>query len=185
VPLIAFLRGGRENDDFVLSDVGLLYLKPEDAELGGNALLVPPCGIIRQELIEDAHLEGAQSGGSESGGSANGHWAPGVMLRNMADTFWWPTMESDVEAAVDRCAICQRDGIPANALGHAESVGAAQPPASEIKLGMTPVPFTGVTGWTGLQTGWEGKGGEGRSAMAAEMAVAMRKADEEAAYVLG
>jgi hypothetical protein len=162
VPLIASLRSGRDNEDFVLSDVGLLYLKPEEGE-DENALLVPPHGVIRRELLEDAHLELLE--GEEGGGSA--HWGPQTMLGKLEETFWWPDLDLDVEAFVSQCAVCVGNGTRED-----ERV------ERELKPGMTPVPFTGVTGWTGMDTGVLQRG-VGESAMAAEMAFAQRKAEEE------
>ena len=44
-------------DDFILSDVGLLYLRPDASGVGAeqDALLVPPRGAIRDEILEDTH----------------------------------------------------------------------------------------------------------------------------------
>lgn len=147
VPLIAGLRQGKENDDFILSDVGLLYLRPEDDE---PALLVPPAGSIRHELLTDAHLQ------SETG---SGHSGAGEMLDQLGEVFWWMKMEVDVRAFCEGCVECKAK-------------------VRELGPGMTSLPFTGVTGWAEMG---EGKtAGPGESAMAAEMAFAMRRAEEEA-----
>lgn len=155
VSLIADLRTGGENDDFILSDQGLLYVRPGDDE---PALLVPPKGEIRAEILEDAHHEPDENGNSAHGDKRE-------MMEILGETFWWMSMEEDVEAYIERCVGCAYDrGGVAGIAG--------------LKAGMTPVPFTGITGWTAGMT--EG-GGPGDSAMAAEMAFAMRKAEEEAA----
>ena len=158
VPLIADLRAGKSNDDFILSDVGLLYLRPVADETGAEseALLVPPQGVIRREILEDIHNTVEEDG-------RNAHYASGPMLEILSQTFWWHGMEEDVAAFIDGCAGCAFER------GHGvEGIDG-------MKAGMTPVPFTGVTGWTGgLETS------VGESAMAAEMAFAMRKAEQEA-----
>lgn len=169
VPLIAGLRDGQENSDFVLSDVGLLYLRPEGDD---NALLVPPSGTIREELIEDVHLELLESADGEEGSSA--HYGPGVMFEKLTETFWWATLQADVDKWVKTCRVCNAAEIEAR----------ERLDALEGRTGMTAVPFTGVTGWTGAPTGATALGGKtgrgGESAMAVEMAFAMRKAQEEA-----
>lgn len=155
VSLIADLRTGGQNDDFILSDDGLLYLRPENDE---PALLVPPRGEIRQELLEDAHHEPDEHGNS-------GHCSAQDMLRDLNETFWWQGMEQDVESMIAQCAGCKYDkGGVAGVVG--------------MKAGMTPVPYTGVTGWSETKTAADG--GLGASAMAAEMAFAMRQAEEQA-----
>lgn len=170
VNLIADLRAGKPNEDFLLSDIGLLYVAPQDDE---PALLVPPKGDIRKEIMEDAHHEPDSSGNSE-------HHDLKTMIELLAETFWWETMKEDVKGYVDGCAGCKYDK---------GGVGGI----AGMKAGMTPVPFTGVTGWTdevrggggeGMKTGVTGvtggmTAGED-SVMAVEMAYAMRKAEEQA-----
>ena len=154
VSLIADLRSGRNNDDFLLSDEGLLYVRPSGPD--EVALLVPPRGVV-DEILEDAHHEPDEAGNST-------HMPMEGMLEVLSVTFWWMTMEEDVARYVAGCAGCAYDrGGVAGVEGY--------------KPGMTPVPFTGVTGWT---AGVSEKGGPGDSAMAAEMAFAMRKAEEDA-----
>jgi len=148
VPLIGSMRQGRENDDFILSDVGLLYLRPDGDE---PALLVPPAGTIRDELIADAHVD---PGGEGEGG----HVSYEEMMTQLGGVFWWMTMESDVMAFVEGCKACEE---------------------VKLKPGMTPVPFTGVTGWAS-ELGEKTAAGPGESAMAADMAFAMRAAKEDA-----
>lgn len=155
VSLIADLRAGGESEDFVLSDVGLLYLRPETEE--GDALLVPPAGQIRGELLQDAHFEVLEGG--DEGGSA--HWGPETMLAKMGETFWWPGIEEDCRELVEGCARCRGDG---------------QIRDVEPKPGLTPLPFTGMKtdgAMTAMMT-------HGESAMAADMAFAMRKAEDDA-----
>ena len=165
VPLIASLRQKNgENDEFILSDQGLLYLRPDGDEA---ALLVPPAGDIRKEIIEDSHL----APDDESGHPI--HLETDEIIDELAQTFWWMGMEDDVKKYVDGCAGCKYDK---------GGVGGI----AGLKPGMTPVPFTGVTGWTAeMRTGAGGvtgglKAGPGESAMAAEMAFAMRQAEEQA-----
>ena len=142
VPLIGSLRQGKESDDFILSDVGLLYLRPEGDE---PALLVPPGGAIREEIIIDAHVQDG------------GHQGYEVMMEQLGGVFWWMSMEAEVRMFCEGCEDCGEE--------------------RELKPGMTPVPFTGVTGWA---DGEETARGPGESAMAAEMAFAMRAAHEDA-----
>jgi len=157
VNLIADIRTGAQNDDFILSDEGLLYLRPENDE---PALLVPPRGEIRRELLEDAHHEPDENGNSA-------HCSAEAMIYSLNETFWWQGMEQDVEGFVSQCAGCKYDrGGVAGVNG--------------LKAGMTPVPYTGVTGWTEKGDAGSHASGIGASAMAAEMAFAMRKAEEQA-----
>ncbi|ORY25171.1 hypothetical protein BCR39DRAFT_561202 [Naematelia encephala] len=160
VPLLADLRSGKSNDDFLLSDVGLLYLRPEGDE---PALLVPPAGIIRQEILEDIHL-----GTSDD----DAHVGVDEMIRRVEEVFWWMTVEEDCLAYVSKCAHCAKDGELGTSLGIEEKSKSK----SEAQK-QTALPFTGVTDWT------DDLGGHytaGESTMAAEMAVAMRKAEEDA-----
>ncbi|WWD22346.1 hypothetical protein CI109_106837 [Kwoniella shandongensis] len=156
VNLISDLRSGRENDDFLLSEVGLLYLRPtDDAEA---ALLVPPQGEIRRELIEDAHFDPVPSGSPSSSQSASAHNDLDTMMEVLSQTFWWNGMSKDVRQWLDGCKVCQER---------------KRREVMEQRAGMTAVPWTGVT--QGNDTTM------GQSAMAAEMAYAIRKAEEEAA----
>ncbi|WVQ80424.1 hypothetical protein IAT38_002529 [Cryptococcus sp. DSM 104549] len=156
VALIGDLRMGRENDDFLLSDVGLLYLRPAGDD--DPALLVPPRGAIRDELISDAHLDPAP-GQTPPPAGTSAHNSAGVMLEVMGDTFWWNGMAGDCQKWEDECGVCRERR-------RREEI--------EERTGMTAVPWTGVTGWT------KGDDAVGESEMAAEMAVAMRRAQEEA-----
>ena len=155
VPLIARIRGGHQEENFILSEVGLLYLKAEGDE---PPLLVPPAGEIRWELLEDAHYPLVEPGGNEKTAD-RGHQGVEDMLAEMSETFWWLGMEEDIEEFVKHCEACARAKI-------------------DLKPGMTAVPFTGITDWT--EPGKAGGRNVEESAMAAEMAYAMRKADEEA-----
>lgn len=162
VSLISSLRQGEESEDFVLSDVGLLYLRPDPEGEGGDALLVPPAGGIRVELLKDAHFEVLDQG--DEGGSA--HWGPETMLAKMGETFWWPGIDDDCRVLVENCERCRGDGIIRD--------------EGELKLGMTPLPYTGMKsgGYAGEMTAKITNGGE--SAMAADMAYAMRRAEDDA-----
>lgn len=145
VPLIASLRQGAQNDDFVLSDVGLLYLRPDETDPSATAPLVPPSGLIRRELLEDCHID-------EQGVHA-GYEA---MLDELERVFWWVGMEDDIEEHVARCGLCRQAG----------SVGKGDTDGSRSM-------YTGTGTGTGTVDG-------GESAIAADMAIAMRKAKEEA-----
>lgn len=97
-----------QNDNFILSDVGLLYLRPEADGAGqgqgeGVALLVPPKGV-REGLLEDAHLDDATA--TVIGGS--GHVSPEGMLSSLRGVFWWIGMEDDVRGFVGRCCLCAK-----------------------------------------------------------------------------
>ena len=152
VNLIGTLRQGKENDDFILSEVGLLYLRPEGDE---PALLVPPAGKIREELISDAHIQDETE-------DEHIHRSYEEMMEQLGLVFWWMTMEEDIRVFIETCADCKGK-------------------ERELRPGMTTVPFTGVTGWADeLGEGRTAGVGPGESAMAAEMAFAMRQANEEA-----
>lgn len=100
-------------------------------------------------------------------------------------------MEEDIQALVAACPICTKEG-PRTATGGEKEVLVQERKVrmSQLAPGMTPLPFTGVTGWTGLGTGTANPNGKegaqtglvtiGESAMAAEIAFATRKAEEEA-----
>lgn len=148
VPLITDLRSGGNNDDFILSDVGLLYLRPDDQDPNGAALLVPPNGVIRREVLEDAHVD--------ERGIHLGYLA---MTAQLGEVFWWVGMEEDIEKEIGRCSTCQKGP------GH----GSGDRTARETGM------FTGVTGWTGSD-----EDEKKENALAADMAIAMRRADEEA-----
>ena len=83
------MRDGGASDDFVLSAAGLLYVRPEGDE---PALLVPPRGGIRVELLEDAHVGCV---GAER------------MVDELGSTFWWPSIEGDVRIYVAQCGKCK------------------------------------------------------------------------------
>lgn len=101
MPLINRLRDGEDDSEFVLSDVGLLYLRPSADE---TALLVPPRGRIREELLEDAHL-GETPSAEQHRGEAT-HCGPSRMFESLSETFWWQGMKSDVEKYVRHCGVC-------------------------------------------------------------------------------
>lgn len=93
VSLIADLRQGKDNDDFILSEVGLLYLRPEGDE---PALLVPPAGPIRNEIINDAH------------DADDAHQGYEKMMEELGGVFWWMSMPADVRAFCEGCEECQK-----------------------------------------------------------------------------
>ncbi|WVQ76378.1 hypothetical protein IAR50_006043 [Cryptococcus sp. DSM 104548] len=170
VPLISDLRAGKLNDDFLLSDVGLLYLRPLVEGEEYQALLVPPKGSIRQELVEDSHLDFSPFGDGDDSAGEVAHNSAEVMVATLQQTFWWSTLSSDSYTYISKCSVCQQKQEASEAMERRERM--------EEKAGMTAVPWTGITGWTarGTKTG----DGVGESAMAVEMAYAMRKAEEEA-----
>jgi hypothetical protein len=147
VPLITDLRAGGHNDDFLLSDVGLLYLRPDDQEPTGAALLVPPNGVIRAEVLEDAHI-------NEEGE----HKAFLGMTSQLGEVFWWVGMEEDIERQIKQCEGCSGVGR------------GGEKAETDFEEG-----YTGVTGWTGVDEDEKKEG-----AMAADMAMAMRRAEEDA-----
>lgn len=150
VPLITDLQAGGHNDDFLLSDVGLLYLRPDEQDANGAALLVPPNGVIRAEVLEDAHI-----------GDDGEHKAFLGMLSQLGEVFWWVGMEQDIERHIARCGVCA---------GNTDN-GKYQGAGAEDGRSM----YTGVTGWTGVD-----EKERREEAMAADMAIAMRKAEEDA-----
>lgn len=149
VPLINDLRSGGNNDDFILSDVGLLYLRPDDQDPNGAALLVPPNGVIRQEVLQDVHID--------EEGKHLGYLA---MTGQLGEVFWWVGMEEDIELEIGRCETCR------TALRGGDQTGVTDDGRSM---------YTGVTGWTGVD-----EDEKRENALAADMAIAMRRADEEA-----
>ncbi|TYJ54251.1 hypothetical protein B9479_005096 [Cryptococcus floricola] len=170
VPLISDLRMGKLSDDFLLSEVGLLYLRPLVEGEEGQALLVPPKGAIRQELVEDSHLDPSPFGEENDAVGGVAHNGAEVMAVTLQQTFWWTSLPSDCYAHISKCPVCRQRQEEAEAMERRERM--------EEKAGMTAVPWTGITGWTARET--EAGGGVGESAMAVEMAYAMRKAEEEA-----
>ena len=99
------LAAGEEvpDDDFILSEVGLLYLRPDAGSNGTeqDALLVPPRGEIRQEILSDTHCEIIDEDSDEAA-----HWEAEEMVRQMGETFWWPSMGLDARAFVGGCDGC-------------------------------------------------------------------------------
>ena len=149
VPLITDLRDGGNNDDFILSDVGLLYLRPDDQDSNGAALLVPPNGVIRREVLEDAHVD-------EEGK----HLGYLGMASQLGEVFWWVGMEEDIELEIKKCVTCQKGQSAGDQTGVTDG-------GNDM--------YTGVTGWTGVD-----EDEKKENALAADMAIAMRRADEEA-----
>ncbi|KAL7424029.1 hypothetical protein Q5752_001614 [Cryptotrichosporon argae] len=157
VPLLADLRKGGDNDHFILSDVGLLYLKPQGNE---TALLIPPNGSVRDELVEDYHYD-----------SDGHHLGTDDMVQNLLAMFWWTTIDSDAHAFVDGCRVCRRADVATVVQTAANDAQTRHEP----KTGWTEVPYTGVTE---LVEAYRDDDQPGQSAMAADMAYAIRKADE-------
>jgi hypothetical protein len=89
------------------------------------------------------------------------------MMSKLGETFWWPGIDDDCREIVEGCERCQGDGVVRDV---------------EMKPGMTPLPFTGMRmDDGGLQTALATNAGE--SAMAADMAFAMRRAEDDARRV--
>ncbi|WVW81693.1 hypothetical protein I302_103688 [Kwoniella bestiolae CBS 10118] len=114
-PLISDLRQGKYHPHFLLSDIGLLYLRPppdENSETE-SALLVPPSGVIRLELLQDAHLdryppdEGVTPGGGLEGkGEGEAHNGLEIMITSLNENFWWNGMEIDCKEFIENCQVC-------------------------------------------------------------------------------
>lgn len=174
VPLIASLRKGGQNDEFVLSEVGLLYLRPDESDPTGAALLVPPNGVIRREILEDTHIDPQDQE----------HRGYEEMLDELERVFWWVGMEDDIDTYMSKCVSCaQRQLERGTATGSGSGSGRVQLPRSEQgQIGTmddedgSKSTYTGITGWTGD----EDIEGEQEGDIAVEMAVAMRKANEDA-----
>lgn len=120
--------------------------------------MVPPMGVIRKELIEDAHLDPSPYVEQVSTGEL-AHNSIEVMVATLGDTFWWNGLARDCQEYAEKCRVC-------NERKRKKEI--------EAQAGMTAVPWTGITGWT------QGMTAVGESEMAAEMAMAMKKAAEEA-----
>lgn len=82
------------------------------------------------------------------------------MLDELERVFWWVSMEEDLEGYINRCSVCQRSRIGRPLLGE------------KTMTDETKSTYTGIKGLTGE---------EAETDMAVDMAVAMRKAEEEAA----
>ncbi|WWC85716.1 uncharacterized protein L201_000582 [Kwoniella dendrophila CBS 6074] len=99
------------NHDFLLSDIGLLYLRPNSfilscsdnnnqEEHNINALLIPPKGIIREELLEDSHLNFDSESNNEK------HNDLDTMINILLKSFWWNGLEIDCKEYIENCKIC-------------------------------------------------------------------------------
>ena len=163
VPLMNGLAQGVPNDEFVLSEVGLLYLRPDESDPTGAALLVPPNGLIRREILSESHID------IDAQGRHRGY---DQMLNELEKVFWWVGMEQDIESHLAQCP-----------LGHQ-----TQPQHHQSERGVvgwksdndgSKSTYTGITGWTGDDS-QEVDDDDDNGNMAVEMAVAMRKANEDA-----
>ena len=173
VPLMTGLAQGVVNDEFVLSEVGLLYLRPDVSDPTGAALLVPPKGLIRREILGDSHLN------PDQGGRHRGYEE---MLDELEKVFWWVGMEGDIESHILHCPSCAQlqlqqpqDGQNQYPNQQVQSERGEVGWKSEADSKST---YTGITGWTGDEPGRARD--ESEADMAVEMAVAMRKANEDA-----
>ncbi|WWC97157.1 hypothetical protein V866_004036 [Kwoniella sp. B9012] len=110
LPLIADLRKGKyhSHPHFLLSEIGLLYLRPtpgEDEE--ESALLVPPKGVIRLELLQDAHLDYyPYEGGPLNNRGWEAHNGLEIMIQSLNRNFWWNGMEIDCKEFIENCQFC-------------------------------------------------------------------------------
>jgi hypothetical protein len=156
VPLMTDLRAGGQNDDFILSDVGLLYLRPDEQDPSAAALLVPPNGVIRREVLQDAHI-------AEDGK----HKQYQTMVNEMGEIFWWAGMQDDIELEIATCQVCAKNGN--------EGPGVQGLKVGDHGTGDSRSMYTGVTGWSKEDTAEERE-----REMAAEMAIAIRRADDDA-----
>jgi hypothetical protein len=105
-------QGDPFDERFILSEDGLLYIYLEEEGAGETEMevprLVPPEGRIRAELIEDAFDEVTSNNNPSSGVGASGRnsrWDK-TMVRskvklNLSLTFWWDTLDADVDDFVD------------------------------------------------------------------------------------
>ncbi|WVF66437.1 hypothetical protein IAT40_001177 [Kwoniella sp. CBS 6097] len=204
-----------EESDFILSDVGLLYLRPSTDDPDEQALLVPPRGVIRLELMEDAHLDPVQDSDRtqhnnvhDRDGSA-AHNSIETMIAVLSKTFWWNDMHLDIEDYIATCRVCrerreeQRLKDKYEYQSKRRSAAAAKTGGVGVVIrdgnGNGEVPWTGIVtatasdvswapggsgGGLGRSKGMDGRPGPGpvlrQSQMAAEMAIAMRKAQEDA-----
>ncbi|OCF36081.1 hypothetical protein I316_01953 [Kwoniella heveanensis BCC8398] len=224
VPLINSLRAKRKpnpkgsgtssadegESDFILSDVGLLYLRPSassttstEEDYEGQALLVPPRGVIRLELLEDAHLDSVDTLIQEDGvGGEDGsaHNSVEVMMSVLGKTFWWNDMFLDVEDYIASCKICRERREEDRLKEKYEYERKRQSRGTRAKaragagagvVNESEVPWTGIITASDISAGPGEKaasGGHGpvprqnrsQSQMAADMAIAMRKAQEDA-----
>ncbi|WVQ94052.1 hypothetical protein IAU59_001130 [Kwoniella sp. CBS 9459] len=105
-----------EESDFILSDVGLLYLRPSTDDPEEQALLVPPRGVIRLELVEDAHLDpvvepspyvSKSDNGPAAAAAAAAHNSAEAMMDVLGKTFWWNDMYLDIEDYIASCRVCR------------------------------------------------------------------------------
>ncbi|WVQ64713.1 uncharacterized protein L199_002880 [Kwoniella botswanensis] len=110
LPLIADLRKGKyhSHHHFLLSDIGLLYLRPPPGEHEEeSALLVPPGGVIRLELLQDAHLDCyPHEGGPLNDRGLEAHNGLEIMIQSLNQNFWWNGMEIDCKEFIENCQFC-------------------------------------------------------------------------------
>lgn len=170
VPLMNGLAQGVADDEFVLSEVGLLYFRPDESDPTGAALLVPPNGLIRLEILGDSHIDiDAQAQGRHR------HRDYEEMLNELENVFWWVGMEQDIESHLAQCQLCHQAQAEPQPQQHQSERGIVGWKSDNDGSKST---YTGITGWTGEDTQEVDDDDDGN--MAVEMAVAMRKANEDA-----
>jgi hypothetical protein len=89
------------------------------------------------------------------------------MLDELEKVFWWAGMEQDIESYLAQCPLCAHQH-------HQSERGVVGWKSEDDGSKST---YTGITGWTGEETG---RADDEDGDMAVEMAVAMRKANEDA-----
>lgn len=94
--LLRKLTTGQNCDPYVLSDDGLIYAYvPEpDSDLEVSRL-VPPEGLIRDRLLDDAKRQ------LQMGSSTNEALAK-KMVDSLSENYWWADMEKDILNTVER-----------------------------------------------------------------------------------
>jgi hypothetical protein len=94
--LLKKLTMGQNCDPYVLSDDGLIYAYvPEpDSDLEVSRL-VPPEGLIRDRLLDDAKRQ------LQMGSLANEALAK-KMIESLSENYWWDGMHRDISSTVER-----------------------------------------------------------------------------------
>jgi hypothetical protein len=89
------------------------------------------------------------------------------MVNEMGEIFWWAGMQDDIELEIATCQVCAKNGN--------EGPGVQGLKVGDHGTGDSRSMYTGVTGWSKEDTAEERE-----REMAAEMAIAIRRADDDA-----